>query len=175
MNGPLGRTLLICVLLGIISSFAGGCQCTWGHNYAVAAQHQSTTVGHVVRISGGKGGPYYHYVFSVNGVAVDDSSNVCHTPLAPGACDNLGPVLVYYSHQPFAISKLQDFTSASNDAYRFGKPALAIGLPLFVWSTVIMVILSRKNKPKHHPNPDGEKGRSKSGDVPDVIHIVPGE
>lgn len=147
----------------------------WGHNYAVAAQHQLTAVGRFVRISSGKGGPYYHYVFSVNGVAVDDSSNVCHTPLAPGACDNLGPVLVYYSYQPFAISKLQDFTSASTDAYRFGAPALAIGLPLFVLSIAALVVLSRKGRSETEPDRGDQPGASKSDNIPDDLHIVPGE
>lgn len=175
MDDTLAKALVLSLLAGLVGTIVGCWQCISGHNYAVAAQHQSTTVGRVVRISSGKGGPYYHYVFTVNGVAVDDLTSDCRTPLAPGACDNLGPVLVYYSYQPFAISKLQDFTSASNDAYRFGEPALAIGLPLFVLSIAALVVLSRKGRFGTEPDPGDQPGASKSGGMPDDLHIAPGE
>jgi hypothetical protein len=128
-----------------------------------------------VKILTGKGGPYYQYVFSVNGVRMDDYSEVCATPLAPGACDNHGPVLVYYSFQPYSNSRLEDFAVASAHAYRIGSPALAIGLPLFVLSLAALIILARPDKREDDPDPEAEKGRSRSDDVPDVIHIVPGE
>jgi hypothetical protein len=106
---------------------------------------------------------------------MDDYSEVCATPLAPGACNNHGPVLVYYSYQPYANSLLEDFTIASHDGYRIGEPALAIGLLLFVLSSAAFAILIRKNKSDDDGDPENEKGRSKSDNVPDVIHIVPGE
>jgi hypothetical protein len=142
----------------------------------VAAQHEASIVGRITKITYGKGGSIaYHYVFSVNGVQFDDYSEVCRTPLTPGACDHHGPVLVYYSYQPYSNSRLEDFTVASTNAYRFGAPALAIGLPLFVLSVAALIILSRSDKREDDPDPGAEKGRSKSDDVPDAIHIVPGE
>jgi hypothetical protein len=57
-------------------------------------------------------------VFLVNGVKMDDYSEVCPTPLAPGACFNEnGLVLVYYSYQPYPNSRLEDFAIASSHAY----------------------------------------------------------
>lgn len=171
-----GRALAFGVVLGFFATVFGGWYCIIGHNYSVAAQHEATTAGRITKITHGRHGSVaYHYAFSVNGVQFDDYSGVCATPLAPGACSNNGPVLVYYAFEPYQNSRLEDFAVASTDAYRFGKPALAIGLPLFIWSTVIMVILSRKTKPKGESNPGDQKGRSKSDNVPDVIHIVPGE
>lgn len=175
MDGPT-RILVWCTVLGFFGTVFGVPYCVIGHNYAVAAQREATTVGRITKITyGSKGSVAYNYAFSLNGVRFDDYDGVCRTPLTPGACDHNGQVLVYYSYQPYSNSALEDFAVASADAYRIGKPALAIGLPLFVWSIVIMVILSRKNKSKHDPDPEDLKGRSKSGDVPDVIHIVPGE
>lgn len=176
MVGPLTRILIWCTVLGFFGTAFGVPYCVIGHNYAVAAQHQATTVGRITKITyGSKGSVAYNYAFSVNGVHFDDYSEVCLTPLAPGACDNRGPVLVYYAYKPYSNSRLEDFSAASADAYRIGKPALAIGLPLFVWSIVIMVILSRKNKSKRRPDSENQKGRSKSGEFADVIHFVPGE
>ena len=75
-------------------------------------------------------------------------------------------MLVYYSYQPYSNSALEDFADASAHAYRVGKPTLAIGLPLFVLSLAALIILSRKDKPEEEPDPDREKGSSKSDDVP---------
>jgi hypothetical protein len=172
MDDTVAKGLVFCILAGIVGTIVGCWQCISGHNFAVAAQHEFTAAG---RITGfGRHGAFM-YKFPVNGVMMDDYSAVCRTPLAPGACYLNESVLVYYSFQPFSNSRLEDFSVASANAYRIGKPALAIGLPLFFWSTVIMVILSRKNKSKVDPDPEDRRGRSKSGDVPDVIHIVPGE
>ncbi|MFY9854173.1 MAG: hypothetical protein WAK26_09890 [Terracidiphilus sp.] len=175
MDGLLGWVLTICLLGGLGGTVIGCVECVSAHNFSVAAEHEATTVGRVVKILGGKGGPAYQYVFSVNGAKVDDYSKVCETPLAPGACDNHGPVLVYYSFQPFSNSRLEDFADASKHAFRVGIPALAIGLPLFVLSLWTMVILSRRDKREGDPDVDEEEGTSKSDDVPDAIHIVPGE
>jgi hypothetical protein len=162
-------------VLGFFGTVFGGWHCVKGHNYSVAAQHESTTVGRVVKILTGKGGPDYRYEFSVNGVRMDDFSEICATPLAPGACNKEGPVLVYYSFQPYSNSRLEDFAVASAHAYRIGAPALAIGLPLFVLSIAALVVMARADKRDNDSNPDKGKRRSKSDDVPDVIHIVPGE
>jgi hypothetical protein len=110
---------------------------------------------------------------------MDDYSEICATPLAPGACDHRGPVLVYYAFQPFSNSRLEDFAAASAHAYHLGSPALAIALPLLVLSVAALIILSRSDKREDDPDADAdsdqENGSSKTGDVPDVIHIVPGE
>lgn len=142
----------------------------------MAAQHEAAIVGRVTKITHGRHGSIaYHYVFSVNGVQFDDYSGVCATPLSPGACNHQGPVLVYYSYQPYSNSRLEDFAVASAHAYRFGEPSLAIGLPLFVLSLAALIILARTDKREDGPDPDEQKGASKSDEIPDAIHIVPGE
>jgi hypothetical protein len=174
MDGLLTRVMAICLFLGFFGAARGGYLCVKGHTYAMAAQHEATAVGRVVGIYTGRS-PAYHYVFSVNGVKMDDSSEVCQTPLAPGACSKNGPVLVYYSYQPYSNSRLEDFAVASIDAYRFGKPALGIGLPLFILAFTAIVIQVRKETRERDQDSDAKKGRSKSDDVPDAIHIAPGE
>lgn len=148
MNKPVAHILAYCLLAGIGGAIFGGIRCVEGHTYAVAAQHEATAVGRVIGIlRGGRGsGPSYHYVFSLNGVERDDSSKVCATPLAPGACDNKGPVLVYYSFQPFPNSLLEDFAAASHNAYRTGKLALGIGLPLLALGVAGFSIRWRRGK-----------------------------
>jgi hypothetical protein len=175
VDGPFFRVLVFLFVGGLFGTYFGGYRCIAAHTYAVAAQHEAATVGRVMGISGGKDGPAWHYVFSVNGVKMDDYSRVCATPLAPGACHNKGPVLVYYSYQPYSNSRLEDFAVASRNTYRVGKPVLAISLTTLVLSCAGMVVLARKDKSKEDPDPDQQKGRSKSDDVPDAIHIVPGE
>jgi len=187
VDGPLTRVLAFLLCCGLLGTGVGGYQCITGHTFSVAAQHEKTAVGRVVGRSLEKGRRHsrfnplsdepinYHYVFSVNGVKMDDTDQVCATPLVPGACSNNGPVLVYYSYQPFPNSRLEDFKAASADAYRFGQPALAIGLPLFVLSIAALVVLSRPGKRKNGPDAGEGKGAGGTGDVPDVIHIVPGE
>jgi hypothetical protein len=145
---------------GLILTGFGCYQCVKGHDYRVAAEHEATTVGHIVHAPRGKG--VYRYEFSLNGVKMDDSSNLCTTPLTPDACYNYGPVLVYYSYQPLPNSLLEDFAVASNDAYRIGKFLLAIGLPLLVFPAAAFAVRRSKNK------------RANDSD-PDMIHIVPGE
>ena len=175
MVGPFFRVLVFLFVAGLFGTYFGGYHCIKGRTYAVAAQHEATTVGRVTHVSYGKDGPAYHYVFSVNGVKVEDYSRVCATPLAPGACHNNGPVLVYYSYQPYSNSRLEDFAVASRVAYRSGKPALSISLTILVLSSAGMAILARKDKNEGDSDPENEKGRSKSDDVPDAIHIVPGD
>lgn len=153
----------------------GGYQCIRGHNYSVAAQHETTTVGNIERVHVSTKGTTYFYQFSINGVRMDDYSDVCRTPLAPGACNNHGPVLVYYSYQPYANSRLEDFAAASVHAYRIGIPTIAISLPLYVLGYAVIAIVIRKSKRDDDSDPEDQKGRSKSDDLPDVIHIVPGE
>jgi hypothetical protein len=111
---------------------------------------------------------------------MDDSSEVCETPLAPGACIG-GPVLVYYSYEPFRNSRLEDFSVASKNAYRAGKLALAVCLPLLALSTGF-VILARKSRCDDDSDPgddssdsEEEKLDRKSSDQPDDLHIVPND
>jgi hypothetical protein len=149
LNRLIAHSLVYGLLAGIGGVLFGSIRCVQGRTYSVAAQHQATAVGRVVGKLHGKGGSVsYHYVFSLNGVDRDDTSPVCTTPLAPGACDNKGPVLVYYSFKPFANSRLQDFTDASRRAYRAGKLGLGIGLPLLTLSIAGLTIRSRNGKEK---------------------------
>lgn len=171
MDDSTGRVLAFCLLLGIAGTVVGTWQCISGHNFAVAAQHEATTVGRVIGTYKGD----WHYEFTLNGVKFDDWSAVCRTPLAPDACYGYGSVLVYYSFEPFQNTRLEDFSAASAHAYRIGKPALGIGLPLFILTCVVAVILSRKDKSNDDPDPDNQKGASRSDEIPDSIHIVPGE
>lgn len=134
MATPSGRILAFCFIAGIGGAIYGGIQCVQGHTYSVAAKHEATIVGRVVGISGGRGGPNYNYVFSLNGVERNDYSNVCATALAAGACDNRGPVLVYYSFEPFPNSRLEDFAVASHNDFRIGIPVLVMGSLLLVLS-----------------------------------------
>lgn len=151
MGKPIVHILAYCLLPGIAGTLFGGVRCVEGHIYAVAAEHEASTVGRVAGMLRGKGGAAYHFVFSLNGVERDDSSKNCATPLAPGACDNNGPVLVYYSFQPFQNPLLEDFAVASHRTYRTGKPGLGIGLPLLVLSCAGFVIRSRIDNAKATP------------------------
>ncbi|MFZ1939187.1 MAG: hypothetical protein WBA18_20795 [Terracidiphilus sp.] len=173
MGGPIVRVLVYCLLAGIAGTFVGAYQLVKGHIYSVAAQHEATTIGRVVGMYYGKGGSAYHYVFTVNGVQFDDASKNCTTPLAPRACDNKGPVLVYYAYQPFSNSLLEDFSVAGDRAHRFGKFALAISLPILVLAGATIVILVRKDKRREDYDPNAD--RNTPDDVPDDLHIAPRE
>lgn len=149
MKRLVAHCLVYGLLAGIGAVLFGGIRCVQGYTYSVAAQHQATAEGRVVGKLYGKGGSFsYHYVFSVNGVDRDDTSKVCATPLAPGACENKGPVLVYYSFQPFPNSRLEDFSDAGRHAYRTGAITLSIGLPLLALSIAGFVIRTRSDKGK---------------------------
>lgn len=172
---PSARVLGFCLALGLISTAIGGYQCIAGHTYSVAAQHEATTVGQIVGMLSGRGSEAYKYEFSVNGVRMNDYSEVCATPLSPDGCHKHGSVLVYYSYQPFPNSRLQDFAVASIHAYRIGKPVLAIGLPLLVLTGAMIAIQLRKDKGEDDSDPDDKKERNEIYDLPDTIHIVPDE
>ena len=149
LNRLIAHGLVYGLLVGIGGVLFGGIRCAQGHTYSVAAQHQASTAGRIVGKLFGKGGSVsYHYVFSLNGVDRDDTSPVCTTPLAPGACDNKGPVLVYYSFEPFSNSRLENFSDASRHAYRTGELGLGIGLPLLALSAAGLAIRSRNGKGK---------------------------
>lgn len=143
MNGP--RVLGICIGLGIMASAVGIDQCATGYAYSVAAKHEATAVGRITRVDHGKGGPYYRYAFSVKGTKVDDYSDVCSTPLTPDACWNNGQVLVYYSYEPYANSRLDDFGVASTHCYKIGVPWLLIGMCLFILGAVVSTLSRRGN------------------------------
>ena len=164
---------MFCLLGGIFALIIGTCQCVKGHTYAVAAQHEATTVGRIDRILHGKGGHSWHYVFSVNGVAMDDYSEVCETPLAPRACYNNGPVLVYYSYEPYQNSRLEDFASAGRNAYRSGKIALVIALPVLVLTASGIAILVRKDKRERDADSEDKVRSDGPDDVPDDLHVIP--
>jgi hypothetical protein len=148
--GALAACIFLSGALGII----GAIECIKGHDYSVAAQHQVTAVGHLLNVPSRKGA--YQYEFSVNGVKMVDSSDMCSTPLTLEACSNKGTVLVYYAYEPYPNSRLEDFASASAFAYRIGKPILAVCLPVFVLSVIAFAILLHTKMPKGG-----------------VIHIVP--
>ncbi len=175
MDDSLARTLAFSLFLGVVGTVVGGWHCVKGHNYAVAAQNEATIRGRVIGMLSGKGGPAYHYIFSINGVELDDYSDVCTTPIVPGACDSKGPVLVYYSYKPFTNSRLEDFGAASARAYRIGKPLLAVGFPLFVLTGAAIAIVARKSKPLSDEDRESRKGNSMSDEVPDSLHIAPRE
>ncbi len=172
MDSSLVRALGALIFLGLMGTGFGCYLCVEGHDYRVAAEHEVTVVGHIVQVPASRKG-IYRYEFSVNGVKMDDYSKLCTTPLTPDSCDNFGPVLVYYSYEPYPNSLLQDFAIASNNAFQVGKFLLAVGLPLFVLPSVALVVLRRKNKKED--DLEGGNGKSKHNDEPDVIHIVPGE
>ena len=153
MNNLIGA-LGACILLSGAVGGVGAIECIKGHDYSVAAQHQVTAVGHLLNVPSRKGA--YQYEFSVNGVKMVDSSDMCTTPLTLEACSNKGTVLVYYAYEPYPNSRLEDFASASAFAYRVGKPMLAISLPLFVLSVIAFAFLLRTKMPKEG-----------------VIHVVP--
>jgi hypothetical protein len=169
MGNILARILGVSLPLGILCTLLGACVCLEGRDDAIAAQHQQTVVGRIVNVSHrSKDGYDFTYVFSVNGVKFNDTSGGCRTPLAPGACFHNGPVLVYYSDQPHHMTRLEDFGVASVRCLRGGMVFMVIGLLLLIVATIRMV-LGRMSPENNF------KGASKSGDVPDVIHIVPGE
>ena len=171
------KILMYLIVGGLFGTFYGGYQCMEGHTYSVAARHEATAVGRVVKILHGKGGIAYSYVFSVNGVKMSDYSNVCATPLAPGACFSNSPVLVYYSYQPFSNSRLEDFAVSSTKDYRSGVPALVIALPIFGLSCAGMLILSRKEKEDDDSDSthQGDLYGDPDSEVPDSIHVTPTE
>jgi hypothetical protein len=200
MNSRSRKAVAVFALGGIYLALHGVVPCIRGYTYSVAAQHERSTVGRVVRTSHrsswpGHAGPgagrivgiflwapwehrsttVYTYVFSVNGVKMDDSSDVCATPLAPGACDNQGPVLVYYSYQPYSNSRLEDFTVPSSKSYRTGMLVLAIGFPVLLLGCAGVALSKRKEKGQDDSASSGENGKSVLSEVPDDLHIAPGE
>lgn len=166
------RVLGVCLGLGIMASVAGIDQCATGYAYSVAAKHEATTIGRIMWVGHGKGGPYYHYAFSANGSKVDDYSDVCATPLTPDACWNNGQVLVYYSYEPYSNSRLEDFKLASTHSYRVGVPVLLIGLSLFVLGGVVST-LARRDKGEDDDSPEEETSEDDSEDVEEPVHVVP--
>jgi hypothetical protein len=90
VNDNVAGALAFGLILGIVGTVVGGWYCVKGHNYAVAAQYEATIPGRVIGMLSGKGGPSYHYVFSINEVELDDYSDVCATAIVPGACDDKG-------------------------------------------------------------------------------------
>jgi hypothetical protein len=172
MDIPFGRLLIFLVVGGLFGTIAGGYQCAKGYNYRVAAEHEATAVGRIVGLYQGKGGIAYHYVFSVNGVKMDDYSEVCETPQTRGACMNDGFVLVYYSYEPFANSRLEDFSLASKYALKLGGLLLTFALPVFALSSVTVRVLMRRNKGDDDSEP-GEREGDTPSDVPDDLHIAP--
>lgn len=171
------KFLMYLIVGGLFGTVYGGYQCIEGHTYSVAARHEATTVGRVVKILHGKGGIAYRYVFSVNGVKMSDYSDVCSTPLTPGACDRKGPVLVYYSYQPFSNSRLEDFSVSSASDFRSGIPALVIAFPIFGLSCAGMAILARKEKEADDSDStdQGDLYGDPDSEVPDSIHVTPTE
>jgi len=71
IDEPTDRVLAFFLLVGIVGTFVGVWQCLSGHSFAVAARHEATTVGRIVRIYHGKGGPTWRYTFTVSEVRFD--------------------------------------------------------------------------------------------------------
>jgi len=146
VNHPFARVLAIIALCGLFGTSAGVLRCIVGYTFSLEAQHEKSTVGRLVSRNREHHfhhsiphlNPFanqefvYHYVFPVNGVQMDDSDRVCKTPLAPGGCGKPGPVLVFYSYQPFSMSRLEDFAVAGRNTIQSAKLPLAIGLPLLL-------------------------------------------
>ena len=141
------------IFLGAMASGFGCYECVQGHSYGVAAQYEVATVGQIVNVPKSRKGTY-EYVFTVNGIKMDDFSKLCFTPLAPGACYNYGPVRVYYSYRPYPNSLLEDFSSASSFAYRVGKFLLEIGRPPLVLCRIALASLFNRQRKEHKGEPD---------------------
>lgn len=145
MNHPFTRVLAIIAFCGLLGTSAGIYRCIVGYIYSLEAQHEKSSVGRVIsrhvqdNVRGLKRlNPFgdetfvYHYVFSVNGVRMDDYDRVCKTPLAAGVCSQAGPVLVFYSYQPFTMSRMEDFAVAGRNTAQSAKLPLVLGLPLLL-------------------------------------------
>ncbi|HTB95960.1 MAG TPA: hypothetical protein VK716_03060 [Terracidiphilus sp.] len=159
MEGSWTRVLGFCLVLGMTCTSFGAYECLKGHNYSVAAESETTVVGRITRVPR-KGG--FEYKFSVNGVNVDDSSDVCETPLDSDACFNNGPVLVYYASQPFPNSRLENFSVASTNSYQLGIPAIGMGLPFLLLPIAVKLIFQLRRRREN----DNQQG---------AIRVVPGE
>jgi hypothetical protein len=146
MDNPLAKVLAVMTFCGLFITSAGVLRCIVGYTFSLEAQHEKSTVGrlvgrhpeHHLYHSVPHLNPFadqefvYHYVFPVNGVQMDDYDRVCKTPLAPGGCGKAGPVLVYYSYQPFSMSRMEDFAVAGRNTTQSARLPLAIGLPLLL-------------------------------------------
>jgi len=186
---PFQKALMTLAFCGLVGTSVGVARCIEGHAFSRDAQHEKTAVGRVVSshlLQGGGRLPnrwnpladvptIYHYVFSINGVQMDDTDQVCKTPLAPGACHNNGPVLVYYSYEPYRNSRLEDFAIAGRNTTRAARLPLAVGLTLLILPIAAMVILGRKNKSDDNSDWAGQRDDALNNDVPDDLHIAPNE
>lgn len=185
---PFQKALMVLALCGLWATSGGVIRCIEGYIFSRDALHEKSTVGRVVSSQlehGGRGPRHlnpladqatiYHYIFWINGVQMDDHDQVCKTPLALGACRKNGPVLVYYTYEPYRNSRLEDFAVAGRNTTRAAILPLGIGLPLLVLSIAGIVILERKNKSDDDPDPSDQRGRSLASDIPDDLEIVPHE
>src|ERR1700689_1414680 len=131
---------------GVLLTGFGCYECIEGYNYRVSSEHEKTVVGRIVYASKGSRRSY-QYEFSIDGVKMDDSAHICATPLAPGACENYGPVLVHYSYEPSPNSLLESFADASNFSFGVARFMLSIGLPLLgVGGTGFAILAYRQRK-----------------------------
>lgn len=179
---------MVLALCGLWATLGGIIRCIEGYTFSRDALHEKSTVGRVVSSQlehGGRGPRHlnpladqatiYHYIFWINGVQMDDHDQVCKTPLVPGACRKNGPVLVYYTYEPYRNSRLEDFAVASRNTTRSAKLPFAVGLPLLVLSAACIFILERKNISDDDSDPADQRGRSPVSDIPDDLEIAPHE
>ena len=161
------------IFIGALATLYGGYKIAKGFDYSAAAEHQATTIGQILHKHTGKGGTSYRCTFTVNGVKVDDVSDVCATPITKNACDENGLAVVYYTFQPSQNSLLQDFSVASKDAFRTGEFALAVGLPLSACLWVAQAMFRRKHGFEDDPDDTEEVSDNDENNEPEETHVVP--
>ena len=113
----------ILVSIGLVKYF-------YAWKYAEAAKREATAVGVIIYVTGGKGGSY-NYEFQIDGVRLIQDSDTCQTALTPQGCKVGSSVLVYYSHLPVLIARLQEFGAASRETFAWGSFFVLDGLLLF--------------------------------------------
>ena len=156
--------------VGAILVVFGGVQLFLAWRYAEAAKSEATTVGTIIYITGGRS-TTYNYSFEIHGVKLIQDSGVCRTALTPQGCTVGATVLVYYSHAPALIARLEEFGAASREKLLYGSVAILIGLALLVFS----FIFKPTNEDSMRSDDPVEEHRGLDRSHPDVIHIVPGE
>lgn len=173
MSDPFRRLLLFVLILGLGGTLYGCSQWITGQVYKTAANHQLSTVGQIVKIDDGPRHTIYRYEFVVNGVRVQDTSEVCKTPLTRTSCITGGPAIVYYSDQPFSNSRLEDFRAASNGAFRRRNRALEFGILLISASNVTYRVLVYLNKRMGTADSSDDSEEVSEKEESEVLSIAP--
>ena len=135
--------------------------------YAVASRQETTTVGVISNVIGGRSSTY-DYVFEIHGVRLQDDSGSCHTALTAQGCKVGARVLVYYVHQPALETRLQEFGDASREKLFTGIWFLSCGLLMIG----LHFFLPRREK---NSDESEETDVCAPHEEPDVLHIAPRE